>query len=498
MPPLRCLASVSNSDTNYDDAISHVQCKCAEQLALHAIGDSQLIANILRVVLFVGSTPSTSGDTFGHAICILRVCTFAEDETDDAHVAALKINNSPHNMKAAETAMNLNKPTSLASASLPASQYSRSKIRRRKRVIDDDDDSDWSQTDGEHSGNLGSAVAQAQKRKGSAAKQRKSCPSVSQMDAILACSGVAESLLTLPTANSSGRKEGNETLAGDRLRALEAELFRVPHFGVNMEMQLRESVECRGAALLSALDYFDALLLQGLLPPAAYVLRRGRFRGKLPRAHWSALLKALWLTQRCVSPQHGSERRSFNGCALSLMKRLKSKLTSVLNSFLSPTGRASRAWRASTEVSGAAGLALLDGEDTDFTCSTDWTLFAQCALVMRATQSWIVAERHKGGRTSLSAAKLRMLTFKLDSLHVIMARTLESVPGGKIAAVQAAQRHASATSHAMPTSAQGRTRLQLGKRASQRLRSRNTYIDEHLGAEDGTDDYADLEDFIVE
>ena len=117
----------------------------------------------------------------------------------------------------------------------------------------------------------------------------------------------------------SGREEGDKTLdAGGRLHALEAELFRVPHFGVSMEMQLRESVECRGAALLSVLDYFDALLLQGLLPPAAYVLRRGRFRGALPRAHWSALLKALWLAQRCVSPQHGSERRSFNGSAFPL------------------------------------------------------------------------------------------------------------------------------------------------------------------------------------
>ena len=87
-----------------------------------------------------------------------------------------------------------------------------------------------------------------------------------------------------------------------------------------------------------------------------------------------------------------------------------------------------------------------------------------------------------------------MLTFKIDSLHVVMSRTLESVPGGKDAAAQAAQRHTSATSN----SAHGRTRLQLGKRASQRLRSRNTYIDEHLGAEDGTDDYADLEDFIVQ
>jgi hypothetical protein len=36
-----------------------------------------------------------------------------------------------------------------------------------------------------------------------------------------------------------------------------------------------------------------------------------------------------------------------------------------------------------------------------------------------------------------------------------------------------------------------------GGRKRQRLRSRNTYIDECLQNEDGTDSFADLEDFIV-
>ena len=131
----------------------------------------------------------------------------------------------------------------------------------------------------------------------------------------------------------------------------------------------------------------------------------------------------------------------------------------------------------------------------------------ECAALLRATHAWAQAERGAPA-APVSSTKLRALACKIESLGVSLGRKLEGVPGAA-ARLAAAAKSAAATSSggrggdgasallggAVPRAAKRRPAL--GKRAKQRLRSRNEYIDEHLVAESGDDDFADLEDFIA-
>jgi len=127
-----------------------------------------------------------------------------------------------------------------------------------------------------------------------------------------------------------------------------------------------------------------------------------------------------------------------------------------------------------------------------------WALAAQCAAVLRAVHAWAAAERGALA-AAVSSAKLRALACKVESMGVGLSRKLEAVPGAAARLVTAAPGlgGGSASAARPRRGAAAKRRPVLGKRAKQQLRSRNEYIDEHLVAESGDDDFADLEDFIA-